>query len=262
MSNMKEAMKSQTNTEFEAAMIKQKMEKLFLQDREGENRYGLHASAIIAGEGEFCYRAQLLSLFFRQNQGEQLPIKSLKIFAQGNAMHEKWYSLFQKAGIDVAIERTLFIPEYDLSFTIDALLDLGGKEYICDIKSQNSFAFKKAKGHPSGEKQINFYLWALSKYTGKAHKRGFVLRDSKNDSNFSVVPVYYDKEKVKPYIDRLKQIQAYKKRFINEHKVPVRKCNNYSCKRAESCAMRDACWNIGKGRIKLPKEVQPLWEKL
>ena len=39
MSNMKEAMKSQTNTEFEAAMIKQKMEKLFLQDREGENRY-------------------------------------------------------------------------------------------------------------------------------------------------------------------------------------------------------------------------------
>ena len=49
MSNMKEAMKSQTNTEFEAAMIKQKMEKLFLQDREGENRYGLHASAIIAG---------------------------------------------------------------------------------------------------------------------------------------------------------------------------------------------------------------------
>ena len=254
MSNMKEAMKSQTNTEFEAAMIKQKMEKLFLQDREGENRYGLHASAIIAGEGEFCYRAQLLSLFFRQNQGEQLPIKSLKIFAQGNAMHEKWYRLFQKAGIDVAIERTLFIPEYDLSFTIDALLDLNGKEYICDIKSQNSFAFKKAKGHPSGEKQINFYMWALSKYTGKKYTKGFVLVDSKDDSEIRIVPVHYDKEKNVEYIQRLKDVQEMKKEFLEDRTVPKRKCKSCDCKHAMSCSMRDACWNIGIGRIPLTKE--------
>ncbi len=263
MSMKEQLAKAQQGNNTWPMIIESRLNKLYYTSTEHENRYGLHASAVIASDNEFCYREQLLSLFYEMNQGEQLPVGLLRIFATGNALHEKWYQLFRRANIDVAIERTLFLKKYDLNFTIDALLDFGdGEELICDVKSMNSYAFQKSKGHPSGEKQINFYLWALSKYTGKAHKRGFVLRDSKNDSNFSVVPVYYDKEKAKPYIDRLKQIQAYKKQFIENHKVPVRKCNKCDCKRAENCAMRDACWNIGKGRIKLPKEVQPLWEKL
>ena len=243
-----------SNGNMEAVMIKNRLEKLFLEDRQDGGRYGLHASAIIASEEEFCYRAQLLSLFYRQNQGEQLPIKQLKIFAQGNAMHEKWYRLFHKAGIDVAIERTLWIPEYDLSFTIDALLDLFNEEYVCDIKSQNTFTFRKQKGHPSGEKQVNFYLWALSKYTGVKHTKGFVLVDSKDDQEVKVVPVHRDDEKNQLYIDRLEELQSMKKAFMNDRQVPKRKCKSCDCKQAEKCFMRDACWNIGKGRIKLTKE--------
>lgn len=238
----------------EALMIKNRLEKLFLEDRTDSDRYGLHASAIIASDEEFCYRAQLLSLFYHQNQGEQLPIKSLKIFAQGNAMHEKWYKLFRKSGIDVAIERTLWLPEYDLSFTIDALLNLFNEEFVCDIKSQNLFTFKKQNGHPSGEKQVNFYLWALSKYTGVVHNKGFVLVDSKDDQEIKVVPVHRDDSKNSQYIERLEDIQEMKKTFIEEHKAPPRKCKTCDCKQASKCFMRDACWNIGKGRIKLTKE--------
>lgn len=244
--------------EIQAMMLKNKLEKLFLEERKvTEERYGLHASAIIASENEFCYRQQILSLFYKQNQGEQLPIKLLKIFAQGNAMHEKWYKLFRATGVDVAIERTLFIPEYDLNFTIDALLDFNkplGKEpdeIICDVKSQNSFVFKKSKGHPSGEKQVNFYCWALSHYTKVPHRKGFVLVDSKDDQEVRCVPVEYDKEKVRPYIERLKKVQVLKKEFLEEHKVPKRKCESCDCKQASKCSMRDACWNIGQGRIKL-----------
>lgn len=236
-----------------AMMVKNRMEKLFLEDRQHEDRYGLHASAIIAPEGEFCYREQVLSLFYEMNQGEQLPVKLLKIFAQGDAMHEKWYKLFRRQGIDIAIERSLFIPEYDLSFTIDALLNIFGEEVICDIKSQSTFAFKKAKGHPKGEKQINFYLWALTKYTGVPHRKGFVLVDSKDDQEIKVVPVVYSKEGVAPYIERLKEIQKLKKEFITEHKAPPRKCSTCNDKLAQKCNMRDACWNIGKGRVKLAK---------
>lgn len=234
-------------------MVKNRLEKLFVDARETENRYGLHASAILKGDNEFCFREQLLSLFFEMNQGEQLPIKSLKIFAQGNAMHEKWYQLFRKAKIDVAIERSLFLPQYDLSFTIDALLNLFGEEVICDVKSQNSFAFRKAKGHPSGEKQVNFYCWALTKYTGAPHRKGFVLVDSKDDQEIRVVPVRYDKEKVKPYVERLKMIQEMKQEYLSDGTIPPRKCAKCDCKRAESCNMRDACWQIGKGRIPLGK---------
>lgn len=254
MSKLNDAIKQASNGEMEAAMIKQKLENLFLIERKDVNRYGLHASAIIESDEKFCYRAQLLSLFFRQNQGEQLPVKQLKIFSQGNAMHEKWYKLFQSAGIDIAIERTLFLEKYDLSFTIDALLNMFNEELVCDVKSQNSFAFKKSNGHPSGEKQVNFYLWALSKYTGIPHKRGFVLVDSKDDQEIRVVPVHYDKSKVQPYIERLEDIQVMKNEFISDRTVPKRKCKNCDIKMASQCNMRDACWNIGMGRIPLTRK--------
>lgn len=254
MSKLTDDIKLASNEGMEAVMIKNRLEKLFIEDRKDSDRYGLHASAIIASDDQFCYRAQLLSLFYRQNQGQQLPVKQLKIFAQGNAMHEKWYKLFRKAGIDVAIERTLWLPQYDLSFTIDALLNMFGEEIICDVKSQSSFAFKKTTRHSSGEKQINFYCWALSKYTGIPHKKGFVLVDSKDDQEIRVVPVHYNKEKVKPYVYRLKQIQEMKEVFIKEHEAPPRKCKKVDCKMASTCFMRDACWGIGQGRRKLSEE--------
>lgn len=254
MSNMKKDLLQQTSEDQNAiwaTMVKNRLERLFLESREHENRYGLHASAILASDNDFCYREQVLSLFYKMNQGEQLPIKQLKIFAQGNAMHEKWYNLFRQAGIDVAIERSLFLPQYDLSFTIDALLNIFNEEIICDVKSQNTFAFRKQKGHPSGEKQVNFYLWALTKYTGIPHKKGFVLVDSKDDQEIKVVPVKYSKKAVEPYVDRLKEIQVFKKEFITNHKMPKRKCANCDTKRASTCNMRDACFNIGLGRRKL-----------
>lgn len=238
----------------EAVMIKNRLEKLFIEDRQDQDRYGLHASAIIASDEDFCYRAQLLSLFYKQNQGEQLPLKQLKVFAQGNAMHEKWYKLFEKAQIAEAIERTLWLSDYDLSFTIDALLYILNESYVCDIKSQATFAFRKQNGHPSGEKQVNFYLWALSEYSGFKYEKGFVLVDSKDDQEIKVIPVHYDYEKARPYIERLQDIQEMKKEFIENHKAPKRKCSDCNCKKAEKCFMRDACWNIGKGRIKLTKE--------
>lgn len=234
-----------------ALLLKNKFEKLFTEARKDEHRYGLHASAILASDNEFCYREQLLSLFYEMNQGEQLPTKLLKIFAQGNAMHEKWYKLFKQAGIDVAIERSLMLKQYDLSFTIDALLNVFNEEIVVDIKSQNTFTFKKQRGHASGEKQVNFYLWALSKYTGVPHRKGAVLVDSKDDQEIKVVPVIYNKEKVMPYVERLKTIQEMKQDFIENKIVPKRKCKKPDCKRASECNMRDACWNIGIGRKKL-----------
>lgn len=247
-------LKNKNQNEVWAMMVKNRLEKLFIEERKYENRYGLHASAILTSDNDFCYREQVLSLFYKMNQGEQLPVKLLKVFAQGNAMHEKWYKLFRTVGIDVAIERTLFMPQYDLSFTIDALLNIFDEEVVCDIKSQNTFVFKKSKGHPSGEKQVNFYLWALSKYTGVPHKKGFVLVDSKDDQEIKVVPVIYDKEKVKPYVYRLKQIQEMKETFAKYKEAPPRKCSDPECKRASSCSMRDACWKCGQGRRRLSAE--------
>ena len=97
-------------------------------------------------------------------------------------------------------------------------------------------------------------MWALSKYTGVPHRKGFVLVDSKDDQEIRIVPVKYNKEKVVPYVERLKAIQDMKKEFMESKELPKRKCANCDTKRASQCNMRDACFNIGKGRIKLNVE--------
>lgn len=262
-------MKAKNKEEMDQMILTNKLERLFFVKKEDqEERYGLHASAVLGClKDGFCYREQVLSLFYKQNQGEQLPVKLLKIFAQGNAMHEKWYTLFRAAGIDVAIERTLFLPQYDLSFTIDALLDFNkpfedreSDEQICDVKSQSTFAFKKTKRHPSGEAQVNFYMWALTEYekerSGKKYKKGFVLVDSKDNQEIRPIPVYYNKKKNEPVIECLKEIQEMKKYFIEHKEAPPRICKSCDTKRASQCNMRDACWNIGIGRVLLPKELR------
>ena len=77
--------------------------------------------------------------------------------------------------------------------------------------------------------------------------------DSKNDQNIRVVPVTYSKEKVRPFVERLKDVQEMKQQYIVEGILPNRKaeCQNPKCKRADKCNMRDACWKIGKGRAPL-----------
>ena len=47
----------------------------------------------------------------------------------------------------------------------------------------------------------------------------------------------------------------YKNRVIKEHKMVGRckGCNNPNCKTAEKCAMKDACYNVGMGRVRIGK---------
>lgn len=210
-------------------------------------RAGLHGSAIIASENEFCYREQVLSLFYKMSQGENVPIGLKRIFEEGNAIHEKWQRLFIRGGLGRIndMDRSRFNDEYDLSYTPDAIITIDGKQYVVEIKSVNTFQFNKMQSHPTGKKQLQLYM-----YLTGIHK-GFVLCDDKNTQNFKVFMYDYDKGIVAPFIDRLEAIQYYKDKFSNEKKLIKRKCKNSTIKRAKECNMCDACYNIGIGRIRL-----------
>ena len=223
---------------------------LAIQKKNGEalERIGLHASAMIH-EKDFCYRQQVLSLFFKMSQGEDLSLKSKCIFEEGNAIHEKWQRLFIRGGLGTYkdMDATQLKEEYDLSFTPDAILTIGKKKYICEIKSMNTFAFQKSKGHPSGRKQCMLY-----QYLTGIH-RGFVLMEDKNTQEFKIEMVPYDFSEIATAVEHLEAIQEYKRNFIENKKPPKRcsNCKSYDCKRAKDCQMRDACWNKGMGRIKI-----------
>jgi hypothetical protein len=227
--------------EQELAMIKMQY------DQKGGDRYGLHASAMLASEKDFCYRQQVLSLFFKQDQGENIPVGLKRIFQEGTTIGEKWQRLFLRGNLGKPewMDKSEFKKEYDLSYTPDAIIVINKKKYVVEIKSQNTFAFKHATSHPSGKKQLKLYMWL----TGIPN--GFVLVEDKNTQEFKVFPEVHNEADLELYIERLEMIQVYKKQFKDRKKPPKGICKNSTCKRAEACSMKDACFNIGIGRVKL-----------
>lgn len=232
------------------------IETVMTRGQETQERSGLHASAIIVSDDKFCYRQQILSLFYKMSQGEHLPVSLIRIFEEGNAIHEKWQRLFIRAGFSdhTRLDVSQFDDRYDLGFTPDIICDFptndGYKEkMIVEIKSVNTYSFSKMLQHPSAKKQLQLYM-----YLTGIHK-GFVLCDDKNTQDIKVFYYEYDEKEVKKYINRLKKIQEYKENLLENKKMVKRKdkCTDPECKLAKECNMRDACWNIGMGRIRLGK---------
>lgn len=219
--------------------------------QETEERKGLHASAIIATDDKFCYRQQVLSLFYKQLQGEQNDVKLMRIFSEGDAIHEKWQRLFIRGEYSEPeeLDRTQHNDDYDLQFTPDILCTIDGVEMVGEIKSMNTYAFQKmvksVKAHPSGEKQLQLYLWL----TGR--KIGFTLCEDKNTQEIRVKVVKADISQITQYIHRLENIRYYKERLTEKGRLVKRhkKCTGYQCKMASGCPMREVCYVRSKERL-------------
>lgn len=229
---------------------------MFTRGGDGTERVGLHTSAIIVGEKEFCIRQQVLSLLYKQLQGEQIGIKQKRIFEEGNAIHEKWQRLLIRGGLGKAkhMDFSMYNDEFSIGYTPDGKIripDLG--KYILEIKSVNTYQFQKLTSHPTAKKQVNMYMHFEKLRLGKQDFKGIVLCEDKNTQDIKVFVEEYNPDIVAPYIERLEAVKYYKEQVIKEHKMVGRKCDckSYLCKRALACPMRDACWNRGQGRVRL-----------
>ena len=234
------------NIEEEAAFVKQVM----TRGLESQERVGLHASALIKGDKDFCLRQQVLSLMYRQLQGEQLPVGLMKIFEEGNAIHEKWQRLFIRGGYSKAsdLDVTRFNKQYRISFTPDIICRIpefyDGK-MIGELKSVNTHQFRKMARHPSAWKQLQWYM-----YLSGIHK-GFVLSEDKNTQETKIEIYDYDVNVVSQFIDRAEEIKFRYKKAMKEHKMVKRPEDAASpdCKRCKQCALVNACWKINGGGI-------------
>lgn len=237
------------------------VEQVMTRGMETQERIGLHASALIKDEAHFCLRAQVLSLIYRQLQGEQIGVNLKRIFEEGNAVHEKWQRLFIRAGYSKAedLDVTMLNDEYMISYTPDIICEIieffNGK-MVGEVKSMNTFQFKKMveKGgkHPSAGKQLQWYMFL----TG-IHK-GFVLTEDKNSQDFYIEVYDYDPELTELFVMRAKKIIHQYKRALSEGKMVKRPMNATSpdCKRCASCAMKDSCWNLPGGKKRICQKTQ------
>lgn len=236
------------NISEEAKFVKQVM----TRGQESQERVGLHASSLIVGDKDFCVRQQVLSLIYKQLQGEQINVGLMRIFEQGNAIHEKWQRLFIRAGYSKAsdLDVTQFNDAYKISFTPDIICSIpefyDGK-MIGEIKSVNTFQFQRMVKHPSAWKQCQWYM-----YLTDIHK-GFVLSEDKNTQDFKIEVYDYDPSIVAPFIDRAEAIKYYYNKLMKQHKMVQRPddAKSSDCKRCKDCPMRLSCWNLEGGKIKI-----------
>ena len=219
---------------------------------ETQERRGLHASAMLVGDKQFCCRQQVLSLIYKQIQKDNTSVSLLRIFEEGNAVHEKWQRLFIRGGYarPQDLDYTQYCDEYMMSFTPDIICtipDFYDGPMVGEIKSVNTFQFKKMVKHPSAWKQCQWYMHL----TGI--RKGFVLCDDKNCQEFKLEVYDYDPELVASFEARAEEVVYRYNRVINDHKMVQRPddATKPDCKRCKECAMRDACWNIGMGRVRL-----------
>lgn len=217
-----------------------------------QERVGLHASSMLVSDSAFCCRQQVLSLVYKQVQKDNVSIPLLRIFEEGNAIHEKWQRLFIRAGWSKwdQLDFTQYCDKYKMSFTPDIICKIPefyDGEMIGEIKSVNTFQYKRMTRHPSAWKQCQWYMHM----TGL--KKGFVLCEDKNNQEFKLEVYDYDPSSIEQFIDRADEVIERYNRLVNDHKMVGRPkdASSPDCKRCKECAMRDACWNIGMGRIKI-----------
>lgn len=249
------------NIEEETKFVKQVM----TRGLESQERVGLHASAMLVGDKDFCLRAQVLSLIYKQSQGEQVPVSLMRIFEQGNAIHEKWQRLFIRGGYGTAkdMDFTRFDDDYMLSYTpdIDCLIpEFFEGRMIGEIKSVNTYQFQRMTKHPSAWKQCQWYMHLCIKYlkkcgtwNGKDYTKGFVLNEDKNTQEYKLEVYDYTPALVEPFAFRADEIGYHYDRVFEEHKMVARPkdATSPTCKRCADCFMRDACWGVGMGKVKL-----------
>jgi hypothetical protein len=236
------------NVEEETKFVKHVM----TRGLETQERVGLHASAFIVSDKEFCIRKQVLSLIYKQEQGHEVPVGLKRIFEEGNCVHEKWQRLFIRGGYSKTedLDFTRMNEEYHISFTPDIICripEFHDGLMISEVKSVNTFQFKKMDKHPSGFKQLQWYM-----YLTGIHK-GFTLCDDKNCQDFKAMVYDYDPKEVATYIERADAINYYYDKVYLEGRMVKRhkEATSPNCKKCNDCVMKDACWNVGKGKIKL-----------
>lgn len=84
-------------------------------------------------------------------------------------------------------------------------------------------------------------------------RHALIFLENKDTQEFKIIKITYDPEVVKPYLVRAYEVQDHKKAFLMDGYLPPKKgtCSGCNSKMAKHCNMRDACYNVGIGRVGL-----------
>ncbi len=213
-------------------MLKELIDKFYLEQEGRKNQ--LHFYITDAGK---CQRAVFLK--FKNVVAEKTDPRLLRIFEHGELLHRNIFNILYRLKIGVTTE--VKIPEQELiSGRADAILSIGGENYVLDIKSINSMLFRKLMA----PKEENLYQIQLYLHYFKI-KKGILLYIDKDRQEIKEFIVQYDALLVEQLLLGFTQLN----KKIETNTLPVSLFDyptNWQC---GYCQYRQICDMAGKQEI-------------
>ncbi len=173
---------------------------------------------------------------------EPRPASFIRIFRNGDSMHERYQAWFKDMGILVATEVAVEDEDLRISGRVDAILDiglidpsLGGGNAVAELKSAKAknFYYMKKTSTPSQTyiEQICLYLHLLKL------DKGVIIVECKDDQELLEFWLDYDENLARRLIDKIKFVNL----CIDTNQIPLREYqrDSYQC---VYCDFRKTCY--------------------
>lgn len=251
-------------------------------------RSGIHASAILVSDDQWCVREQTLHNLYPE-QGEprewhQWDWRTSAIFETGWRLHQRWQDVFAKYGNVVyspvtleqmetiptswlkRIDGLVHAPELDLThydeernlyFSPDAIIKFGGTAYVVEIKGVKQESYLELTDNLEQAcsvcETVHKAREQVNLYMHLMElSRGIILVENKNTCHFRLWVVAYDRERAQKYVDRIYAVKG-KTAVVKSHgmnALPARICQSVSDRRAQTCPMRSVCFTQQESKAK------------
>ena len=205
------------------------------KSRDSERSSGFHASSL--AEKNFCLVRAVLSEMQGDSAKRAYSPRTLSIFWTGNVIHEKHLDYYRDTGVAKFIEQQFTSDLYDMTATPDAVIDFLGTATIIEIKSMNTYEFKKLNKAPNNAYvQVQIYMGLLG------IPQSLIVVEDKNTQELKVFKITYNVEDSMLYMKRRLAI----KKCVDAGKIPYKKriCENATTNK--KCRMHSVCWGTEK----------------
>jgi len=213
-------------------MLRELIEKYYQDKKEEKQRVKFYIS-----EAGKCPRQIFFK--FKSAPKEELDPRFLRIFEQGDVIHEKLVRMLRSMGILECAEIPI-APQEDISGRADAVVVLNRERYLIDFKSINSSILRGMK-EPKEEhvSQVQLYLHFFN------IKRGILLYEGKDTLELKEFTINYDNNLAKRILKQFKDLKD------NLQKDIVPEClsdypKNWQCR---YCQFKDVCETAGTDKI-------------
>jgi len=211
--------------------IKQKIDEFFVfneRDNKAQKKF------YITDTGK-CPRAIFFS--FKGYKKSPLDPRMSRIFQKGNRFHQDLFQLLYTIPSIKVIATELHIPEHPyITGRADALLNVDGENYVMDIKSMNSFIFKKMENpQPENVQQVQLYLHFFN------IQKGILFYIDKDRQEIKEYVVSYDPLMVHFLLQNFKKL----KDLIDKNEVPPKITKNWQC---DYCRFQEKCQEVGDSK--------------